>query len=46
MSFLDVLESDTQREHAVQKKVPGEKKVKKVYKHNVFELFWKTREIA
>ena len=26
MSFLDVLESDTQREHAFQKKIPGEKK--------------------
>ena len=41
MSFLDVLESDTQREHAFQKKIPGEKKVEKAYKLDVFELFSK-----
>ena len=41
MSFLDVLESDTQREHAFQKKIPGEKNVQKAHKPNAFALFSK-----
>ena len=39
MSFFDVLGSDTQREHAFQKKIPGEKKGQEANQLNVFDLF-------
>jgi len=46
MSFFDVLGSDTQREHAFQKKIPGEKKAKKLINSMIFTCFQKTQKLT